>query len=138
MTKRPARAIGVLTAIAAIAAAAVSCNGNGADDPIRASGYVEATEVRVAPEVGGRVVELAVQEGDRVEQGALMSYGMDFADGEDRVAAILDQVLRGANPATIPFELPDRPSFEWNRATAKAIAVELPPAIALRVTRFVD
>ena len=35
----------------------------------RASGYVEATEVRVAPEVGGRVLELAVAEGDRSTAG---------------------------------------------------------------------
>ena len=35
----------------------------------RASGYVEATEVRVAPQVGGRVLEVAVAEGDRVAAG---------------------------------------------------------------------
>ena len=43
-----------------------ACRADGGDGPLRASGYVEATEVRVAPEVGGRVLELAVEEGDRV------------------------------------------------------------------------
>jgi HlyD family secretion protein len=35
----------------------------------RWSGHVEATEVRVASEVGGRVLELSVNEGDRVKAG---------------------------------------------------------------------
>jgi HlyD family secretion protein len=36
---------------------------------LRVSGHVEATEVQVAPEVGGRLVELRVDEGDRVRAG---------------------------------------------------------------------
>jgi ABC-type uncharacterized transport system substrate-binding protein len=70
--------------------------------------------------------------------GALMNYGLEFENSEERIAALMDQVLRGGNPALIPFELPDRPRFEWNRTTAKAIGVELPAHVGLRVTRFVD
>jgi HlyD family secretion protein len=44
-----------------------------AEDPplteIRASGHVEVTEVRLAPEVGGRVIELLVDEGAAVAAG---------------------------------------------------------------------
>ena len=39
---------------------------------IRASGHVEATEVRLAPEVGGRIVLLPVNEGDRLEKDGLV------------------------------------------------------------------
>ena len=39
---------------------------------VRASGHVEATDVRLAPEVGGRIVLLTVKEGDRVEAGTLI------------------------------------------------------------------
>ena len=39
---------------------------------VRASGHVEATEVRLAPDTGGRIIELAVKEGDTVEQGAVI------------------------------------------------------------------
>lgn len=55
------------------------CKSRGAEGPPRASGYVEATEVRVSPEVGGRVLEVAVAEGDRVEAGALVAR-LDTAD----------------------------------------------------------
>lgn len=62
-----------------ILAAAAACGRGGDEGPVRASGYVEATEVRVAPEVGGRIVELAVDEGDRVAAGALVAR-LDTAD----------------------------------------------------------
>jgi len=45
-----------------------------ADTPARrVSGYVEATEVRVAAEVGGRLIEVKVAEGDRVSAGDLIA-----------------------------------------------------------------
>ena len=56
-----------------LGAAGAACGNGKAEGPPRASGYVEATEVRVAPEVGGRVLELRVDEGDRVKVGDLLA-----------------------------------------------------------------
>jgi len=39
---------------------------------LTASGFVEAEEVAIAPELGGRVVELLVEEGDEVEAGQVL------------------------------------------------------------------
>jgi membrane fusion protein YbhG len=39
----------------------------------RVSGQVEATEVQLSPEVGGRIIEIQVAEGDRVKQGDLIA-----------------------------------------------------------------
>lgn len=44
----------------------------GAENP-RVSGQIEATEVQVAPEVGGRVIELPVMEGNRVKAGDVIA-----------------------------------------------------------------
>ncbi len=66
----PARRRAELAALTAAIAAVLACGGRPEEGPILASGYVEATEVRVAPEVGGRVLELLVDEGDRVAAGA--------------------------------------------------------------------
>ena len=41
-------------------------------DGLMASGFIEAEEVTVAPELGGRVVELLVEEGDDVETGQVL------------------------------------------------------------------
>jgi len=64
-------AIGIVSG--ALAVAALGCARRGSGGPERASGYVEATEVRVAPQVGGRLTEVAVAEGDRIAAGALIA-----------------------------------------------------------------
>ena len=48
---------------------AAACNEPAPTDRMRVSGHVEATETRLAPEVGGRVLTLTVKEGDRVQPG---------------------------------------------------------------------
>jgi HlyD family secretion protein len=87
--------------------ALAGCRGGTAQAPRRASGYVEATEVRVAPEVGGRVLELKVAEGDRTEVGTVIAR-LSTTDTElairrveaDRQQAIaqLRLLLAGARP----------------------------------------
>jgi HlyD family secretion protein len=75
MTKRQsARGILVLAL-----AAATACNRGGSAETPRASGYVEATEVRVASEVGGRVLEMKAVEGARVTAGEVIAR-IDAAD----------------------------------------------------------
>jgi len=65
--------------VAVVSAAA--CGGRGQENAGRASGYVEATDVRIAPQVGGRLIEVAVSEGDRVAAGALIAR-LDPTDTE--------------------------------------------------------
>ena len=77
-SRRPAARLGVLVLALAVAA---SCRGGAGDDALRASGYVEATEVRVGPEAGGRVLSVAVDEGDRVAAGAPIA-ALDTTDTE--------------------------------------------------------
>lgn len=52
--------------------AAAGCVDPAPPSEVRASGHVEATDVRLAPEVGGRIIMLTVKEGDRVEAGAVI------------------------------------------------------------------
>jgi HlyD family secretion protein len=60
---------------------------------LRASGHVEATEVQVAAEVGGRLIELRVAEGDRVEAGEVVAR-LDATDTELQIERI--RAERGA------------------------------------------
>src|SRR5688572_21554990 len=50
----------------------VACTEDAPADRIRVSGHVEATETRIAPEAGGRILTLTVREGDRVQQGQVV------------------------------------------------------------------
>jgi HlyD family secretion protein len=65
----------------AAALAASACRARPPADRVRASGQVEATDVRVAAQVGGRVLELRVGEGDRVRAGDVIAQ-LDTADAE--------------------------------------------------------
>jgi len=59
--------------------AASACRTAPPADRVRVSGQIEATEVHVAAQVGGRLLELAVQEGDRVDAGTVLAR-LDTAD----------------------------------------------------------
>jgi HlyD family secretion protein len=52
---------------------ALGCRKAQTSDNPRVSGQVEATEVQVAAEVGGRVLEIPVVEGDRIKKGDLIA-----------------------------------------------------------------
>jgi HlyD family secretion protein len=60
---------------------ASACHRSPSANEGRVSGYVEATEVRVAAEVGGRLLEVKVAEGDRVTAGDVVAR-IDTADVE--------------------------------------------------------
>jgi membrane fusion protein YbhG len=65
----------------------VGCGRGGDAAGSRATGYVEATDVRVASEVGGRLVALEVAEGQRVAAGDVVGR-LDTADTELAVRRI--------------------------------------------------
>ncbi len=71
----------VIVVALAAAAAGAACREQAPTDRIRVSGYVEATEVQVSAEVGGRLLDLKVAEGDRVTPGTLIAR-LDTADVE--------------------------------------------------------
>jgi HlyD family secretion protein len=58
--------------IALVVVLTAACAEDAPTDRLRASGHVEATETRVAPDVGGRILTLTVKEGDRVEAGQVV------------------------------------------------------------------
>jgi multidrug resistance efflux pump len=61
----------VLCGVAALAIGA--CQEQTPATAVRVSGQVDATELQIAPEVGGRIVEMSIAEGDRVKQGDVVA-----------------------------------------------------------------
>jgi HlyD family secretion protein len=72
---------GYLCVLVVNALAAAGCGPATPDNSLRVSGHVEATEVHVASEVGGRVLELRLEEGDRVNRGDVVAM-LDTRDTE--------------------------------------------------------
>ena len=126
----------ILAGLAVLAVAAAACGSRAAEGPGRASGYVEATDVRVAPQVGGRLIEVAVAEGDRVAAGALLAR-LDTADTEialrraeadrDQAVAALKLLQAGSRPEDIRQA---RAQAESAQADVQAAESELQAASA--------
>ena len=60
------------------------------------------------------------------QAGALMSYGVNFAELHRRSATFVDKILKGANPAELPVEQPTRFELLINLNTAKILGLDLP------------
>lgn len=71
------------------------------------------------------------------DDGALMSFGPNFAAQFQRAAYFVDRILKGAKPLDLPFEQPTVFEFVVNRNTAKAIGVNLPQALLLRADEVI-
>ena len=107
MTTTPHRRLWLAALVCAVL---VGCRVPETSGSVRVSGHVEATEVQVAAEVGGRLVELRVAEGDRVNKGDVIA-NLDTRDVElqvgraraDRNAADAQVrlLLSGARPEDI-------------------------------------
>lgn len=72
-----------------------------------------------------------------VAAGGLLSYGYDSAVADRRVAMYVDRVLKGASPAEIPIETPQRFLLAVNQATAERMGLRIPAAIRLRAERVI-
>ena len=75
------RTLSRLFLMVSAAGVGAACTAPPPSNTVTASGNVEATEVQVAPEVGGRIVELRVAEGDRVKTGDVIAV-LDTKDTE--------------------------------------------------------
>lgn len=116
----------MLVGLALIAAAA--CRQTEPSNTVRVSGHVEATEIQVSAEVGGRIVELRVAEGDRVNPGDLVAR-LDTRDTELQIeraraeraaaAAQLRLLQAGSRPEDIR-----QAEAQVDAASAEAAAAE--------------
>ena len=71
------------------------------------------------------------------EAGGLMSYGYDAMERNQRVAYLVNKILKGANPADLPVEQPTKFEFVINLKVAKQIGLVIPPNVLARAERVI-
>jgi putative tryptophan/tyrosine transport system substrate-binding protein len=85
----------------------------------------------------GQIATLAAREkipavfasSDAVTAGGLMSYSTDIADMMRQVGVYTGRVLKGERPADMPVVQQTKFAFTINLQTARALGIEVPPAV---------
>jgi putative tryptophan/tyrosine transport system substrate-binding protein len=94
----------------------------------------------------GRLIELANQErlpviasvSQYADAGALLTYGVSQDDLLRRSALLVDKILKGAKPASMPVERPTVFQLVVNLKAAKALGINIPRSILLRADRLIE
>ena len=92
-----------------------------------------------------RIVELAGKyrlpaiyfQKEFVDDGGLMSYGVDFDDLFRKSAHYVDKILKGAKPADLPVQQATKFEFVINLKAAKQIGLTLSPELLARANKVV-
>jgi len=92
-----------------------------------------------------RIVELAVKyrlpaiypQKEYVDEGGLMSYGVDSTDQFRRAAVYVDKILKGAKPADLPVQQATKFEFVINLKSAKQIGLTIPVRVLERANQVI-
>ena len=67
-----------------------------------------------------------------------MSYGPNLEVYFPRAAILADKIIKGARPAELPIEQPDRFELVINLKTAKALGIEVSASLLARADEVIE
>ena len=94
----------------------------------------------------GRIADLAARHRlpavygshEFAEAGGLMAYGSSFVDRHRRAATFVDKILKGAKPADLPIEQPNKFALAINLRAAKTLGLTIPQSVLLRADEIIQ
>ncbi|MGB6815586.1 MAG: ABC transporter substrate-binding protein, partial [Pseudolabrys sp.] len=71
-------------------------------------------------------------------EGGLLSYGIVPSDNFRRTAGYVDSILKGANPAEMPIQVPTKFELVVNLKTAKELGLPVPTTLLTRADEVIE
>jgi len=75
---------------------------------------------------------------EHVDDGGLVSYGVDLHECFRRSAYFVDKILNGTVPGDLPVEFPTKLELVINLRTAKALGLAIPPTLLARAEEVIE
>ena len=73
-----------------------------------------------------------------VDEGGLVSFGIDPIQLFRSSASYVDRILKGAKPSELPVQLPSKFELNINLKTAKALGLTIPESFLVRADRVIE
>jgi putative tryptophan/tyrosine transport system substrate-binding protein len=75
---------------------------------------------------------------EAVEDGGLMSYGVDLPENFRRTAGFVGEILKGARAGDLPVEFPTKLELVINLMAAKVLGLTVPPQLLARADEVIE
>jgi putative ABC transport system permease protein len=83
-------------------------------------------------------IPIFISDVERLNDGALGACGYDYTQSGIQAAHLVDRIIKGENPARIPFEKYKKITIGLNLDVSKKLGIQIPQAVLDKATQVVD
>ena len=101
-------------------------------------GFLDAVPVRVVQSVNRHNKPAIFPDKPYVHAGGLAAYGVDYTILFERLATMVDRVLRGERASEMPIQQPERFDLTLNQSRAREIGLAFSPLVLAQAGEIID